>query len=86
MYLDLHPFSDASPYTVLEIMSLTKALVLFHEVGLRHLFVIPKISNRPPLVCILTQHDFMPEHILGLRPSLSRGRWKRLRIRLPFLS
>ncbi|KAL0716434.1 hypothetical protein Bca4012_065756 [Brassica carinata] len=85
MYLDLHPFSNASPYTVLETMSLAKALVLFREVGLRHILVIPKFSNRPPLVGILTRHDFMPEHILGLRPSLSRSRWKRLRIRLPFL-
>ncbi|CAN6899640.1 hypothetical protein Bca4012_092882 [Brassica carinata] len=86
MYLDLHPFSNASPYTVLETMSLAKALVLFREVGLRHILVIPKSSNRPPLVGILTRHDFMPEHILGLRPTLSRSRWKRLRIRLPFLS
>ncbi|CAH2079881.1 unnamed protein product [Thlaspi arvense] len=113
MYLDLHPFSNASPYTVLETMSVAKALLLFREIGLRHLLVIPKISNalkyemeslrnsslvslsvslialgylRPPLVGILTRHDFMPEHVLGLRPSLSRSRWKRLRIRLPFLS
>uniref|UniRef100_A0A1J3FPA5 Chloride channel protein n=1 Tax=Noccaea caerulescens TaxID=107243 RepID=A0A1J3FPA5_NOCCA len=86
MYLDLHPFSNASPYTVLETMSLAKALVLFREVGLRHLLVTPKTSDRPPLVGILTRHDFMPEHILDLRPSLSRSRWKRLRIRLAFLS
>lgn len=45
MYLDLHPFSNASPYTVLETMSLAKALVLFREVGLRHILVIPKFSN-----------------------------------------
>lgn len=45
MYLDLHPFSNASPYTVLETMSLAKALVLFREVGLRHILVIPKSSN-----------------------------------------
>lgn len=45
MYLDLHPFSNASPYTVVETMSLAKALILFREVGIRHLLVIPKISN-----------------------------------------
>ncbi|XVF88305.1 hypothetical protein PTKIN_Ptkin19aG0039400 [Pterospermum kingtungense] len=45
MFLDLHPFTNASPYTVVETMSLAKALVLFRQVGLRHLLVIPKISN-----------------------------------------
>ncbi|KAK8595685.1 hypothetical protein V6N13_000380 [Hibiscus sabdariffa] len=65
MFLDLHPFTNASPYTVVESMSLAKALVLFREVGLRHLLIIPKISSRAPVVGILTRHDFMPEHILG---------------------
>lgn len=45
MFVDLHPFTNASPYTVMETMSLAKALILFREVGLRHLLVIPKISN-----------------------------------------
>jgi chloride channel 7 len=45
MFLDLHPFTNASPYTVVETMSLAKALMLFREVGLRHLLVIPKISG-----------------------------------------
>lgn len=45
MYLDLHPFTNASPYTVVETMSLAKALLLFRQVGLRHLLVIPKISG-----------------------------------------
>ncbi|XVF48021.1 hypothetical protein PTKIN_Ptkin03bG0157100 [Pterospermum kingtungense] len=85
MFLDLHPFTNASPYTVVETMSLAKALVLFREVGLRHLLVIPKISNRAPVVGILTRHDFMPEHILGLHPLLVRSRWKRLRFQLPRL-
>ncbi|XVF88303.1 hypothetical protein PTKIN_Ptkin19aG0039400 [Pterospermum kingtungense] len=81
MFLDLHPFTNASPYTVVETMSLAKALVLFRQVGLRHLLVIPKISNRAPVVGILTRHDFMPEHILGLHPILTSSRWKRLRFR-----
>ncbi|XP_021277580.1 putative chloride channel-like protein CLC-g [Herrania umbratica] len=85
MFLDLHPFTNASPYTVVETMSLAKALILFRQVGLRHLLVIPKISNRAPVVGILTRHDFMPEHILGLHPLLIRSRWKRLRLRLPRL-
>ncbi|KAG4194424.1 hypothetical protein ERO13_A06G053000v2 [Gossypium hirsutum] len=85
MFLDLHPFTNASPYTVVETMSLAKALILFREVGLRHLLVIPKISSRAPVVGILTRHDFMPEHILGLHPSLVRSRWKRLRFQFPLL-
>lgn len=45
MYIDLHPYTNASPYTVVESMSLAKALILFREVGLRHVMVIPKISG-----------------------------------------
>ncbi|XP_028760784.1 putative chloride channel-like protein CLC-g [Neltuma alba] len=86
MYIDLHPFSNASPYTVVGTMSLGKALTLFREVGLRHLLVIPKVSSRLPVVGILTRHDFMPEHILGLHPLLERSRWKRLRIKFPFMN
>ncbi|GMQ07237.1 hypothetical protein CsSME_00051516 [Camellia sinensis var. sinensis] len=82
MFVDLHPFTNASPYTVVETMSLAKAFILFREVGLRHLLVIPKFSGRLPVVGILTRHDFMPEHILGMHPSLI-NRWKRLRIQFP---
>ncbi|KAK1434674.1 hypothetical protein QVD17_00423 [Tagetes erecta] len=83
MYIDLHPFTNASPYTVVETMSLAKALTLFRGVGLRHLLVVPKTSGRLPVIGILTRHDFMPEHILGLHPMLARGKWKRLRFRFP---
>ncbi|XAR66856.1 hypothetical protein NMG60_11013215 [Bertholletia excelsa] len=83
MFIDLHPYTNASPYTVVETMSLAKALILFREVGLRHLLVIPKTSSGWPVVGILTRHDFMPEHILDLHPSLVKSRWKRLRIQLP---
>ncbi|PSS08425.1 Chloride channel-like protein CLC-g [Actinidia chinensis var. chinensis] len=83
MFVDLHPFTNASPYTVVETMSLAKALILFREVGLRHMLVIPKISSRLPVVGILTRHDFMPEHILGVHPSLLKSRWRKLRIRFP---
>ncbi|XP_072980584.1 putative chloride channel-like protein CLC-g isoform X1 [Typha angustifolia] len=79
MFIDLHPFTNTSPYTVVETMSLAKALILFREVGLRHLLVVPKSSLGVPVVGILTRHDFMPEHILGLHPSLLKRRWKRLR-------
>lgn len=45
MLIDLHPYTNASPYTVVETMSLAKALILFRQVGLRHMLVIPKISG-----------------------------------------
>ncbi|XP_052198806.1 putative chloride channel-like protein CLC-g isoform X3 [Diospyros lotus] len=83
MFIDLHPFTNTSPYTVVETMSLAKALILFREVGLRHLLVVPKMSNGQPVVGILTRHDFMPEYILAWHPLLVRSRWKRLRIQLP---
>ncbi|GLJ18589.1 hypothetical protein SUGI_0331050 [Cryptomeria japonica] len=72
MFVDLHPFTNTSPYTVVETMSLAKALMLFRQVGLRHLCVVPKSSGRPPIVGILTRHDFMAEHILGLFPNLKQ--------------
>ncbi|CAL9045809.1 putative chloride channel-like protein CLC-g [Musa acuminata AAA Group] len=80
MYVDLHPYTNTSPYTVVETMSLAKALILFREVGLRHLLVIPKSSSRAPVVGILTRHDFMPEHILGTHPFLLQSRWKTIRL------
>lgn len=80
MYVDLHPITNTSPYTVVETMSLAKAAVLFRQLGLRHLCVIPKTPGRPPIVGILTRHDFMPEHVLGLFPHLRshKLRWKNL--------
>ncbi|KAH9318967.1 hypothetical protein KI387_020736, partial [Taxus chinensis] len=42
MYVDLHPVINTLPYTVVETMSLAKALILFRHVGLRHLCVVPK--------------------------------------------
>ncbi|KAK9697989.1 hypothetical protein RND81_08G075000 [Saponaria officinalis] len=86
MFVDLHPFTNASPYTVVETMSLAKALILFRQVGLRHMLVIPKTPDRPPVVGMLTRHDFMAEHILNLHPSLVRKKWRRLRFPLPSLS
>ncbi|KAJ3675314.1 hypothetical protein LUZ60_004356 [Juncus effusus] len=71
MFVDIHSIVNASPYTVVETMSLAKAQVLFRALGLRHLCVVPKTPGRPPIVGILTRHDFMPEHILGLFPHLN---------------
>ncbi|KAJ0960705.1 hypothetical protein J5N97_001401 [Dioscorea zingiberensis] len=58
MYVDLHPITNKSPYTVVETMSLAKAALLFRELGLRHLFVVPKTPGKPPVVGILTRPDF----------------------------
>ncbi|RDY07107.1 Chloride channel protein CLC-c, partial [Mucuna pruriens] len=70
MYVDLHPITNSSPYTVVETMSLAKAAILFRQHGLRHMCVVPKNQGRPPVVGILTRHDFMPEHVLGLYPDI----------------
>ena len=42
MYVDISHISNTSPFTVVESMSLAKAAVLFRELGLRHLCVVPK--------------------------------------------
>ncbi|XP_047310446.1 chloride channel protein CLC-c-like [Impatiens glandulifera] len=76
MYIDLHPIINASPYTVVETMSLAKAAILFRQLGLRHMCVVPKAQGRPPIVGILTRHDFMPEHVLGLYPAMKSHKHK----------
>jgi chloride channel 7 len=48
MYVDLHAIANTSPYTVVETMSLAKAAILFRELGLRHLLVVPKTPNVSP--------------------------------------
>ncbi|EEC71893.1 hypothetical protein OsI_04638 [Oryza sativa Indica Group] len=72
MYVDLHPIANRSPYTVVENMSLAKAAVLFRQLGLRHMCVVPRTPGRPPVVGILTRHDFMPGYIRGLFPNVLR--------------
>ncbi|KAK9141763.1 hypothetical protein Syun_011163 [Stephania yunnanensis] len=55
MFIDLHPFTNASPYTAGETMSLAKALLMFREAGLRHLLVVPKdsgLKGKPCSLCI----------------------------------
>ncbi|KAJ0078143.1 hypothetical protein Patl1_36667 [Pistacia atlantica] len=71
MYVDLHPITNMSPYTVVETMSLAKATVLFLELGLRHLLRVPKTPSRPPIVGIITRHDFMSEHVSRLYPHMN---------------
>ncbi|GAB4847963.1 hypothetical protein Ancab_027025 [Ancistrocladus abbreviatus] len=81
MYVDLHPFTNTTPYTVVEDMSAAKAMVLFRQVALRHLLIVPKYqaSRVYPVVGILTRQDLRAHNILSAFPQLatSTGREKR---------
>ncbi|KAI5073275.1 hypothetical protein GOP47_0011288 [Adiantum capillus-veneris] len=79
-FVDLHPYTNASPYTVVESMSLAKAFSMFRQLALRHLCVVPTTPEVAPILGILTRHDFMPEHVLGLYPHLKANKWNRLQI------
>lgn len=74
MYVDLHPLTNTTPYTVLESMSVAKALVLFRQVGLRHLLVVPKYQAAEvcPVVGILTRQDLRAHNILNAFPNLEK--------------
>jgi chloride channel 7 len=74
MFLDLHPITNTSPYTVVETMSLAKAYILFRQLGLRHLCVMPKSSEGQPILGLLTRHDFMANYLLNLHPSLKQSK------------
>ncbi|XP_038986919.1 chloride channel protein CLC-b-like isoform X4 [Phoenix dactylifera] len=73
MYIDLHPFTNTTPYTVVETMSVAKAVVLFRQVALRHLLIIPKYQGAgiSPVVGILTRQDLRAHNILGAFPHLA---------------
>nr|CAB3450062.1 unnamed protein product [Digitaria exilis] len=58
MYVDLHPITNTSPYTVVETMSLAKAAILFRELGLRHLLVVPKTPDIITSVVRLKKYNF----------------------------
>ncbi|RYR59150.1 hypothetical protein Ahy_A05g024986 isoform A [Arachis hypogaea] len=58
MYIDLAPFLNPSPYIVPEDMSLTKVYNLFRQLGLRHLFVVPRPSR---VLGLITRKDLMIE-------------------------
>ncbi|XP_026660213.1 chloride channel protein CLC-b-like [Phoenix dactylifera] len=74
MYIDLHPFANTTPYTVVETMSVAKAVVLFRQVALRHLLIVPKYQGAgiPPIVGILTRQDLKAHNILGAFPHLAK--------------
>ncbi|KAL5717624.1 hypothetical protein ACHQM5_010605 [Ranunculus cassubicifolius] len=74
MYIDLHPLTNTTPFTVLESMSVAKALVLFRQVGLRHLLIVPKYQAAEvcPVVGILTRQDLRAHNILNAFPYLEK--------------
>ncbi|XP_065878065.1 chloride channel protein CLC-b [Euphorbia lathyris] len=74
MYVDLHPLTNTTPYTVMESMSVAKAMVLFRQVGLRHLLILPKYqaAGVPPVIGILTRQDLRAYNILAAFPHLAR--------------
>ncbi|XP_027101934.2 chloride channel protein CLC-b [Coffea arabica] len=79
MYVDLHPITNTTPYTVLESMSAAKAMVLFRQVGLRHMIIIPKYqaSGVSPVVGILTRQDLRAHNILSAFPHLAKSKGKK---------
>ncbi|GAB2266595.1 hypothetical protein Dimus_001589 [Dionaea muscipula] len=58
MYIDLAPFLNPSPYIVPEDMSLTKVYNIFRQLGLRHIFVVPRPSR---VIGLVTRKDLLME-------------------------
>ncbi|CAD5173263.1 unnamed protein product, partial [Musa acuminata subsp. malaccensis] len=58
LYLDLAPFLNPSPYIVPEDMSLAKVYNLFRQLGLRHIFVVPRPSR---VIGLITRKDLLLE-------------------------
>ncbi|CAN4080428.1 unnamed protein product [Withania somnifera] len=76
MYVDLHPLTNTTPYTVVESMSVAKAMVLFRQVGLRHMLIVPKYQAAGvyPVVGILTRQDLRAHNILSVFPHLVKSK------------
>lgn len=76
MYVDLHPFTNKTPYTVVEDMSTAKAMVLFRQVALRHLLIVPKYQGDGiyPVIGILTRQDLRAHNILSVFPHLAKSK------------
>ncbi|KAG9446096.1 hypothetical protein H6P81_012224 [Aristolochia fimbriata] len=76
MYVDLHPFTNTTPHTVVESMSVAKAVVLFRQVGLRHLLIVPKYqaAGMSPVTGILTRQDLRAHNILAAFPHLAKSK------------
>ncbi|KAK3036454.1 hypothetical protein RJ639_030053 [Escallonia herrerae] len=81
MYVDLHPLINTTPYTVVESMSVAKAMVLFRQVGLRHMLILPKYqaAGVSPVVGILTRQDLRAHNILSAFPHLEKSKGSKKR-------
>ncbi|KAH6813778.1 chloride channel B [Perilla frutescens var. frutescens] len=79
MYVDLHPLTNRTPYTVVESMSVAKGMVLFRQVGLRHMLILPKYqaAGVSPVVGILTRQDLIAHNILDVFPHLAKSKGKK---------
>ncbi|XP_010678326.1 chloride channel protein CLC-b isoform X2 [Beta vulgaris subsp. vulgaris] len=82
MYVDLHPFTNKTPYTVVEDMSVAKAMVLFRQVALRHMLIVPKYhgSGIYPITGILTRQDLRAHNIQNVFPHLARSKGREKQI------
>ncbi|KAG5624527.1 hypothetical protein H5410_009745 [Solanum commersonii] len=76
MYVDLHPLINTTPHTVVEILSVAKAMVAFRQVGLRHMIIVPKYQAAGvfPVVGILTRQDLRDCNILNVFPHLAKSK------------
>ncbi|XP_078155156.1 chloride channel D isoform X1 [Carex rostrata] len=75
LYLDLAPFLNPCPYVVPEDMSLAKVYNLFRQLGLRHIFVVPRPSQ---VLGMITRKDLLLEEndssaTMELQSSSVRG-------------
>jgi chloride channel 7 len=65
MFVDLHPLTNTTPFTVLESISVAKAMILFRQVGLRHLLVVPKYqASGVSIFNILVNINTIQTHVL----------------------
>ncbi|KAL8049226.1 hypothetical protein ABFX02_06G007700 [Erythranthe guttata] len=76
MYVDLHPLTNTTPYTVVESISVAKAMVLFRQLALRHMLILPKYqaAGVSPVVGILTRQDLIAHNILSAFPHLEKSK------------
>ncbi|TMX05919.1 hypothetical protein EJD97_000053 [Solanum chilense] len=76
MYVDLHPLINTTPHTVVESLSVAKAMVAFRQVGLRHMIIVPKYQAAGvfPVVGILTRQDLRACNILNVIPHLAKSK------------
>ncbi|GJS22513.1 chloride channel protein CLC-b-like protein [Tanacetum coccineum] len=82
MYVDLNPLTNQTPHTVVETMSVAKAMVQFREVGLRHMLVLPK-HHGPAMIEILGFLFYSPEAMFLLLGSATGGDLDQARLKGP---